>query len=168
MADFDKLSPPIEVPGRSSEEIPDHTASADDFVSRVKAKVQQPKTDKSRTVKVKPTIPNRQGQFVKPLTELYGLFAMGLAPFDQTCAMAIAQSAESCAKAWDDLAHKNEAIRRLLWSVIQTSDWGKVGLAHVPIMIAVMQHHMPKMAAMVPQQYDTDKVASNGHKEGDT
>lgn len=102
------------------------------------------KTDDKRNtrVKAKVTIPNRKGQFIEPLTELYGFIGFGLMPLDPTCAVAIMQAAPKCAEAWDDLAYKNQAVRRVLHSITQASIIGQLAAAHMPIILAILSHHV--------------------------
>lgn len=88
-------------------------------------------------------IPNRRGQFVEPLQKLYGTIGIALMPVDPICANAILQSAEKCAVALDELAYKNEAVRRVIYSITQTSAVGAVIIAHFPIILAVVMHHVP-------------------------
>jgi hypothetical protein len=97
--------------------------------------------------------PYRAGQFIEPLTQLYAFAGVGLMPFDPHCAMTIAQSGEDCAKAWDELAKNNLAVRRALQSLLATGAWSGVIAAHAPILVAVLAHHAPGMIppAMRPQ-----------------
>jgi hypothetical protein len=66
-------------------------------------------------------------------------------PFDQICGGSVIQQAPACAKSLDELAYQNEAVRRALVAILETSAWGAVIAAHLPIMIAVMMHHSPAM-----------------------
>jgi hypothetical protein len=90
--------------------------------------------------------PSKPGEFVEPLTQFYvmaGMTVAALDKHDQVCGPAIAESAEQCAQAWDDLAQKNPAVRRALRSMLQVSAVGAVVSAHLPIMIAILTQHMP-------------------------
>lgn len=89
---------------------------------------------------------SKPGEFVEPLTEFYVLAGMTVSMLDkkdQVCGPAIAESAESCAKAWDELAQKNPAVRHAIRSMLQVSAVGAVVSAHLPIMIAILTQHMP-------------------------
>jgi len=102
---------------------------------------------KTKTPKVKASVPRRQGMFVKPLTNLYTSIGIGLMAVDQQCGETVIKSAEQCAKSLDDLAYQNESVRRALYALIQTSAAGAVVIAHMPILVSVMLHHMPGVSS---------------------
>jgi hypothetical protein len=97
----------------------------------------------------KPAPRAKKGQFIEPLTQLYALIGLGVSSVDQVCGPAILASASDCAKALDDLAYTNEAVRRALLSLTTVSGYGQVILAHVPIILAVASHHA---SGVLPQQ----------------
>lgn len=99
------------------------------------------KPDPKKTV----TPAYKQGMFVQPLTDMYLMLGGLMALKDATCGTAIAESADSCAQALDELARNNPAMRRALTKLLQTSDWGKVIAAHMPIVMAVAFHHIPSL-----------------------
>lgn len=90
-----------------------------------------------------PLPPYREGMFVQPLTELYGFLGMGIMAFDPMCGTAVITSAEQCAVSLDKLAKQNHAVRRVLVAVTQTSALSAVVAAHMPILMAVVLHHVP-------------------------
>jgi len=91
----------------------------------------------------KPAPRAKRGVFVEPLTQLYtGMGAM-LMPFDAQCANVVISSAEQCATSMDELAYQNESVRRALTAITQSSAWGAVIFAHLPIIMAVAMHHGP-------------------------
>lgn len=92
--------------------------------------------------KKSPLPPYRKGMFVEPLTKLYTGIGMSLMPFDMVCGTAVIESAERCAIALDDLAKQNHAVRKMLFAITQTSAIGTVLVAHMPILVAIMVHHM--------------------------
>lgn len=106
-----------------------------------------PAGDKRETAKKtttrKSTVPRRKGMFVQPLTQMYVGLGMILMPVDPVCANAVMQSAENCARTLDELAYQNDAVRRALFAITQTSAVGAVIFAHLPILAAVMMHHVP-------------------------
>lgn len=91
----------------------------------------------------KPTVPNRKGQFIEPLTMLYTTAGSLILPFDNMTGTAFIESAESCATTLDDLAYQNESVRRALHSLTQTSLAGAVLAAHAPILIAITVQYVP-------------------------
>jgi hypothetical protein len=100
---------------------------------------------KDTTPKAIVAIPNRKGQFKEPLTKLYAGVGTMMMIADPICGTAILSSAEKCAETLDQLAYENEAARRAIWMLTQTSTMGMVLVAHMPIMMAVAMHHVPKM-----------------------
>lgn len=99
------------------------------------------KTETPLAVQV--AIPNRKGQFVEPLTKMYAAVGTGVIMFDPVCGQAVLMSAQKCAETVDELAYNNEAVRRAVWALCQTSVWGAVIAAHMPIIMAIVMHHVP-------------------------
>ena len=87
--------------------------------------------------------PRRKGSLVGPLTDLYTTIGTMLCAVDQNCGLAIVNSASKCAESMDKLAYENEAVRRTLYRLLETSAWGGVITAHSPIIFAVAIHHVP-------------------------
>jgi hypothetical protein len=103
------------------------------------------RTKKESTPKAIIAIPNRKGQFKEPLTKLYAGVGTMMMIADPICGTAILSSAEKCAETLDQLAYENEAARRAIWMLTQTSTLGMVLVAHMPIIMAVLMHHVPRM-----------------------
>lgn len=104
---------------------------------------------RTRTVdpdKPKVVIPNRRGQFIEPLTQLYTTIGLGLYVKDQTCAQAIIENAPKCAESLDDWAYRNKAVRQALYSLTKITDFGAVFAAHMPILLAIAMHHVPQLS----------------------
>lgn len=137
-------------------EVPDHTASGDidealssrgpNRTEKLKAlagarpkreRVERPKRER------KPMPPAPRGGFVAPLIEMYGFVALAIMPFDAECAMAIMQAAPKAAESLNELSKVNPSVKRVLIMLTQTSAWGAVITAHLPIIIAVSVHHIP-------------------------
>lgn len=138
--------------------LPDHSASADsdDVLStRSPSRTEQlkslagkrgpgrPRKERAEKAPSKPVPAAPRGGFVGPLTEMYGFIALALMPFDAECAMAIMQAAPQAAKSLDTLAKTNPGVRRVLIAITQTSAWGAVITAHLPIIVAITVHHVP-------------------------
>lgn len=109
--------------------IPDHTKS-----KREKAERPSPSAR---------NITKRKGYFVEPLTKMYGGIGLMVMPFDKVCGQAVIQSAENCARSLDELAYQNDAVRKVLIALTETTAIGTVIAAHAPILITVLIHHMP-------------------------
>lgn len=147
-------------------EVPDYVpADKRDFFTRIMNEKSKPRSGRAKEPKPVPPKP-RVGQLVKPLTDLYTTIGTMMVPFDQPCGMAIIQNAEPCAKALEQLARENPAVRRALLALVETSIWGQVLAAHAPIMISIAMHHVPairnSMESMTRMQPDP---AMNGHME---
>lgn len=114
----------------------------------------------------------RPGALVKGFTEFYTAAGTMLLPFDQPCGMVIINSAEDCARSLDTLARDNPKVRRILMAMLETSAWGAVIAAHLPIITAVAMHHVgPVRNAMqgvpivtMPQPRPDPNL--NGHSHG--
>lgn len=129
----------------------------------VKGDSQREKREQRAREKAAKTPRKQKGMFVKPLTEIYSTIGStvfmlegqraiknGAQVPESPCGTAILESAERCAQALDELAYQNEAVRRALMAVTQTSAIGAVVVAHAPIIMAVVMHHAPNMANTVP------------------
>jgi len=123
--------------------VPNHRATKKPLLTALRGG----KTATPKKAKTKASIPRRQGMFIKPLTNLYTSIGIGIMAVDQQCGEVIIKSAEQCAQSLDDLAYQNESVRRVLYGLIQTSAAGAVVIAHAPILISVMLHHMPGMSS---------------------
>lgn len=144
--------------------VPDHRASRDDRRRSIfnrsrrgaESPASQPPRAPRRTPRERNAIPNRKGQFVKPLTNLYTMGGMAfMMRGDGTCGTAVIENAAKCATALDELAYKNEAIRRALWTLTRTSDYGMVLAAHAPILLAIGMHHV------APIRKATENIGAN-------
>lgn len=143
---------------------PDHTASRDNLsvVERVKARARgekvesappkaEEKTTRARASKpAKKAVPKtRPGALVEPLTGIYTSIGVVLTPFDPLCAASVMESAEKCATSLDALAQRNDSVRRALLALTETSAWGGVIAAHLPILLMVASHHGPENVAAI-------------------
>jgi hypothetical protein len=104
-------------------------------------------TGRART---SPPPENRPGQFVQPIEEFYTFLGIAAMPFKPAVAMTLLSPppgvedptaptvAHNCAVAWDEVAQKNEAVRRALKTFTTVSVWGALITAHVPILMAAI------------------------------
>jgi hypothetical protein len=90
----------------------------------------------------------KPGSLVQPLAQIYTTVGALLSPFDPVCGSAIIASADKCAQTLDTLAQQNDAVRRALLALTQTSAIGAVAIAHAPIALAVATHHVPAVATL--------------------
>ena len=134
--------------------VPDHKASdrpkrniAELFASKKVDAPPKPRANSTRAKK--PTPRAKKGQFVEPLTELYVGIGTMLMAVDPVCANAIVVAAPQCAESLDQLAYQNDAVRRALVSLTQTSAVGVVMFAHMPIILAIVMHHVPAAKSML-------------------
>lgn len=137
---------------------PDHSKSTPDdvpFADKLPPKVNQknpPRSTKSAFASLGQNKKARSG--VRKLDEkdrekiasLYVFAAMPLQAFKPKVAAAMAQSADKCADAWMELAQENDTVRRTILMLIEGGVWGKVFIAHTPILIAALPDNiMPPM-----------------------
>lgn len=94
----------------------------------------------------------RKGALVRPLVKMYAGIGAVVVPFDATCGTQIINSAESCAKALDDLAQTNPAVARALLALVETSGWATVIAAHMPILFVILMHHVPKFQELMNER----------------
>lgn len=104
--------------------------------------------------------PSKKGEFKDDLMALYATAAMGIGLKDPECAKTIIENGEKCAESWDELAQKNESVRKVLRTLTATSAWSAVIMAHMPIAMAVMAHHGPGFAPAVPHATPEEEKVS--------
>lgn len=107
-----------------------------------KSKKSRANSDRPRTSSTR-TAAKKKDEFVEPLTAMYTMVGTVMIPFDQPCGTAVITSAEQCAKALDNLAAKDERVRKALRTLTTGSAYGEVIIAHAPIMLAILAHHFP-------------------------
>lgn len=152
-----------DVPPSEEFGVPDHKASEKPRRNISDIFKSVPKEEKKSAPRKKPLPRKSKGQFVEPLTELYVGIGTMLMMADPVCARAIIEAAPECAKSLDELAYQNDAVRRALISLTQTSAVGMVLFAHMPIIMAVTFHHVPKARAafgnLAPAQPESEVPA---------
>jgi hypothetical protein len=122
---------------------------------RLRDRVKKESDNSSNTRKAR-VPPKRKEEFVEPLMGMYTMLGVAITPFDSHCGPIVISQAEPCARSLDDLAEKNEQVRKALRSLTQASALGNVIMAHAPILIAVASHHMPGMMPFNPRQESDD------------
>lgn len=100
----------------------------------------QPTTEEKKTA---PVTKMSEAKLTKALTELYGSIALMILPFDPTCGNVLLTNAEPCAKSLAVAAQSNASLMRLLIALTQTSAWGGIMIAHLPLILVVTYHHSP-------------------------
>lgn len=100
-------------------------------------------TPRVKMPKASPSMP--RGGLRAPLENMYTGLGMAVCAIDQHCGMAIINNATECAKAMDELAKTNPAVRRILMKLVETSALGTVIMAHAPIVMAIAMHHVPAL-----------------------
>lgn len=104
----------------------------------------KPRERKVKEKKATPPMP-RGGKLADGLQDIYVTIGMMLMVVDPVCAQAVITAAPECAKSMEKLAKENEAVRRVLLKMLETSAWGSVIAAHLPILMAVAAHHVPAL-----------------------
>jgi hypothetical protein len=90
----------------------------------------------------KPLPPIPPGGFAPAVEKMYGTIALAVMPLDMELAAAIMQVAPDAAAAWDELARRNHAVRRILVAMMQTTAAGALFAAHMPIILLFVQRAM--------------------------
>lgn len=123
---------------------PDHKAGKDEpqprkpFPRRVSVEDLKARREKSVVDSFVPDkVPNRKGQFVKPVAEFYVVLGMAVTPLKPNVGRVFAEQAQDCAEAWDKLAHENETVRRYLQGFLTVNTAGALLFAHIPIALAI-------------------------------
>lgn len=87
----------------------------------------------------------RPGALVKPLEGVYETLGGIVMLADRVCGEAIVNSARQCAESLDELARTNPKVRKVLVNLVTTNTLTKVVVAHIPVLVAVLGHHFPKV-----------------------
>lgn len=93
----------------------------------------QPRRPQREPKEKKPLPPIPRNGFVPDIERLYIAISLGVMPFDVELATKLTEIAHPAAEAWDELARKNEVVRRALVAILETGAWGKVLTAHAPL-----------------------------------
>lgn len=109
---------------------------------------------------VRPTVPpgepaptppasDRPGKIAKWVTTQYRRIGVILKPVDPMCGEAVSRAAEAAGLAWERLARENKTVRDVINRLMQTTVTTELLMAHLPIMIAVLTHHVPAFREFV-------------------
>lgn len=126
--------------------VPDPSASADENESpreRYKRWRQRNPIDRSKTEKPKTPAMPRPGVLARQLEEFYTAVGMLAMPFDPYCAQAVIAAAPECAAKMEKLCKQNHTVRRMVMKWLETSVTAEVFIAHAPIILALVSHHVP-------------------------
>lgn len=129
---------------------PDHTKSQDNkdnFWNKLGWNPPKETTRKQTNIpRTKPRRLTKSDQ--EKLAGLYGALGFGLMPFKPDVAQAVMESADTCAEAWIEVAEKNDNVRRILVGMIEGGSWGKLLLAHLPIIVAAMPENVGQVVPL--------------------
>lgn len=137
-------SPDIDLEGYKipEQEVP----PKESFATRARSRRNAPKATKP-----KERVPaSKPGEFVDDLERLYKMAAMGVdfmdgmrGNLDHNCGDTIKDNAHDIAVKWDELAQKDDSVRKMLRMLTQGSSWGGLMMAHAPIALALLSNHAP-------------------------
>lgn len=113
--------------------------------SRPKSEKKTRQTRERKAPRAAAAKPLPKGGLKPALAQMYAGVGMAVMPFDPSCGRVILENAETCAESLDELAKTNTAVRNLLISLVTTSAWGAVIMAHAPILMAIAMHHVPAL-----------------------
>ena len=91
----------------------------------------------------------RPGKIAKWVTRQYLRCGELLKPFDPVCGGAVVSAAEAAGMAWERLARENKTVRDVINRLMQTTVTTELLMAHVPILLAVLTHHVPAFRELV-------------------
>ncbi len=94
-----------------------------------------------KAAKAKGTVPPLDAKAKESIAKFYQFAGMSLMPFDPVLAGVVVEQAPICADAVFDLAQENEAFRRFIIAMTQTSMYGALIAAHLPILLTVTARH---------------------------
>lgn len=113
--------------------------------TRPKSEKKTRQTRERSTRSIPSVKPMPKGGLKPALAQMYAGVGMAVMPFDPACGRVVLENAERCAESLDELAKTNPAVRNLLISLVTTSAWGAVIMAHAPILMAIAMHHVPAL-----------------------
>jgi hypothetical protein len=118
----------------------------------------------------KPLPPIPRNGFAPDIAKLYVMIGLGLMPFDVELASRFTEIAQPAGEAWDELARKNEAVRRILVALLETGAWGKVMAAHAPLValaVARLSGESVRVSFSASQLgKEAENHANKGHENG--
>lgn len=85
----------------------------------------------------------RATKMTKQLEDLYSMLGTGIFAFDRQVGVTVLEQGPACAKALDELAATSPAVRRALASLLSTSAWSAVIMAHLPIATVIATKYVP-------------------------
>lgn len=173
------------VPSPDETPTPDHLASADNGDETPTSEPPKGKTKRrlfgppSPTVGTKDFQPPRDPRPVPPLPrnfaagveKMYGTVALAAMAVDMELATTIMNIAPQAAKAWEELARRNITVRRILLSLMETSAWGAVIAAHLPLFLLMIRKFAgddPRFSALGQMLGDQAEDYINNPPEGQT
>lgn len=120
----------------------------------------------------RPNIPMPPGPrgFAPAIEKAYRNLSLAVTPWDVDLGAALDQVAPEAADAWNELAKRNQAVRRFIVAITETTAWGAVVAAHSPIiglMFARMMGDKPRvsMVGLLMGQQEAERYANNGHPD---
>lgn len=136
------------IPPGDETPVPDHRASADTSSPPVTEPPKQrkrslfgPTPPRAGTKDFKPPKDPRPVPpipvkgFAPAIEKMYGTMALAAMAFDVELAATIMKVAPDAAKAWDELARRNIQVRRIIVAMLETTAWGQVLAAHLPLFL---------------------------------
>lgn len=112
----------------------------------------------------------RPGILVKPIREAYMTLGAVILPLNGPIGTSILQNAEECAKALDNAAKVDKRFRKYLMSMLGTSVWIPVLIAHMPIatttVVTLFPARSDSAGVQLPEQGpgETINPVSNGFR----
>jgi len=105
--------------------------------------------------------PYRPGKIAKQLEPIYAMVGIGVSTFDQFCGQTILASSSDMAQSMEKLALENPAVKRVLEKLFTVSTLGAVITAHLPVIFAIANHHVPHMRQNLMAQFSAQQTESD-------
>ena len=103
----------------------------------------EPIRDTSGAEKAASPVTPRGGKIAKWFEKMYRRGGLALQPFDPVCGAAVVASAPAAGLAWERYCKKNKALREWVERAMEGTDLSEFLMAHLPIILAVLSHHVP-------------------------
>lgn len=142
---------------------PKHDASQDKPPRRTRTKPQSQTSTKDG--KAKTHAGYEPGYITAGLMGTYGMIGLGFAmKGDDHCATIINQYAEQMAQSWEKAAAQHPALNDMICKLLEASVAGEIIAAHMPVVMAMTQHHNKAMRASMEAAAGIPTVEQHANK----
>jgi hypothetical protein len=127
--------------------MPPNVKAAQDALKDFQGVEVEPDTTATEAADIAPELPEpkdrRQSKISRELENLYTTVGTMVYMVQPRVGHTIVTEANKCAESLDELARTNPRVRRALESVLTTSAWSGVIVAHMPILMVLAYEYVP-------------------------